>query len=72
MSPGVYHRSWSEVIEKKWMRFCYCFKSLSGREAKKKKKKRKRKKPRMITREGDGSEKMEEGQPPALRVGMES
>ena len=38
----------------------------------KKKKKRKRKKPRMITREGDGSEKMEEGQPPALRVGMES
>lgn len=54
------------------MRFCYCFKSFSGREAKKKKKKRERKKPRMITIEGDGYEKMEEGQPPALRVGMES
>lgn len=37
-----------------------------------KKKKQKSKKPRMITIQGDGYEKMEEGQPPALRVGMES
>lgn len=54
------------------MRFCYCFKSFSGREAKKKKKRQKGRKPRMITIEGDGYEKMEEGQPPALRAGMES
>ena len=42
------------------------------RSQKKKKKKQKSKKPRMITIQGDGYEKMEEGQPPALRVGMES
>jgi len=53
------------------MRFCYCFNSFSGTEVKKKKK-QKSKKPRMITIQGDGYEKMEEGQPPALRVGMES
>lgn len=69
MSSGAYCRSWSEVI--KWMRFCYCFKSFSGREAKKKKE-TKSKKPRMITIQGDGYEKVEEGQPPALRIGMKS
>jgi len=69
LSSGAYRRSWSEVI--KWMRFCYCFNSFSGTEVKKKKK-QKSKKPRMITIQGDGYEKMEEGQPPALRVGMES
>ena len=53
------------------MRFCYCFNSFSGTEVKKKKK-QKSKKPRMITIQGDGYVKMEEGQPPALRVGMES
>ena len=53
------------------MRFCYCFKSFSGREAKKKKE-TKSKKPRMITIQGDGYEKVEEGQPPALRIGMKS
>lgn len=39
LSSGAYCRSWSEVI--KWMRFCYCFKSFSGREAKKKKRNKK-------------------------------
>ena len=42
------------------------------RSQKKKKKETKSKKPRMITIQGDGYEKVEEGQPPALRIGMKS
>lgn len=70
MSPGVYHRSWSEVIEMDEV--LLLLQVIQWERSQKKKKKRERKKPRMITIEGDGYEKMEEGQPPALRVGMES
>ena len=41
-------------------------------ERSQKKKETKSKKPRMITIQGDGYEKVEEGQPPALRIGMKS
>lgn len=71
MSPGAYHRSWSEVTEMDEVLLLLQVIQWE-RSQKKKKKRQKGRKPRMITIEGDGYEKMEEGQPPALRAGMES
>ena len=45
---------------------------IQWERSQKKKKETKSKKPRMITIQGDGYEKVEEGQPPALRIGMKS